>query len=52
VCFESKLERGGTYMDQIFTDEEHLTSREVDVLRLVAAGFSAKEIAIELEISP
>lgn len=39
-------------MDQIFTDEEHLTSREIDVLRLVAAGFSAKEIAIELEISP
>ena len=32
-------------------DCEHLTSREVEVLDLVAMGLSAKEIAIELRIA-
>ncbi|MFT3965612.1 MAG: helix-turn-helix transcriptional regulator [Sphingobium sp.] len=30
----------------------HLTSREHEVLRLVALGLSAKEAALELEIAP
>lgn len=38
-------------MDDLVRDCEHLTSREMEVLQLVALGLSAKEIAIKLEIS-
>ena len=30
----------------------YLTSRETEVVRLIAAGLSAKQVAIELEIAP
>lgn len=38
-------------MDHLASDCEHLTSREIEVLQLVALGLSAKEIAIKLDIS-
>lgn len=38
-------------MESLWDDCEHLTSREIEVLQLVARGLSAKEIAIELEIA-
>lgn len=38
-------------MDNFGVDCEHLTSREIDVVQLVAVGLSAKEIAIELDIA-
>ncbi|MCJ2182749.1 helix-turn-helix transcriptional regulator [Novosphingobium sp. 1949] len=38
-------------MQDTVSDCEHLTAREIDVLELIALGMSAKEIALELEIS-
>ncbi len=38
-------------MEDLMMECDHLTSREVEVLQLVAAGMSAKEIARELDIA-
>lgn len=39
-------------MRKIEPDVIHLTNREAEVLKLVSFGLSAKEAAIELDISP
>ncbi|MYL98392.1 LuxR family transcriptional regulator [Novosphingobium sp. FGD1] len=40
------------YSNFAATTQLSLTSRETDVIRLVADGWSAKEAAIKLEIAP
>ncbi|GAB4580037.1 MAG: response regulator transcription factor [Anaerolineales bacterium] len=39
-------------MQQIVQEEETLTAREMDVLRLLAQGLTSKQIAIQLQIGP
>lgn len=39
-------------MPRTYHEMIHLTNREAEVLKLVSLGLSAKEAAIELEISP
>lgn len=42
----------GAFMDRYDYDLIRFTEREYEVLRLVALGLSAKEVALELEIAP
>ncbi len=47
----SLLEEGKIDEKNIFLDENHLTRREVEIISLIAEGFSSKEIAKRLSIS-
>ncbi len=35
-----------------YSMERHLTDRELQILELVSVGYSAKEIALEVDIAP
>jgi len=53
LTFVSSVLTGGRILKYFGSDVAmHLTPRELEVLKLVAEGSSAKEVALELHIAP